>query len=139
MQYFKEEEFNGWYDQLHPELKIALDKLRELIKRPIFISQAEGAVGRKDDSNSYHNINKHGYVMAVDIFPTYVKTKDDCTFIYDKAVEAGFKGIGLYPFWRQGIGFHVDIRKRDRVSRWSLIKGGYVSWLSGLNEIGDDT
>ena len=139
MRYFKEEEFNGWYDQLHPELKTKLDEFRRLINRPVLISKAEGAVGRKDDSNSRHNVNKWGSVMAVDIFPKNIKTVEDCNFIYDKAVEAGFKGIGLYPYWRQGIGFHLDIRNQDRVSRWALIKGGYVSYLSGLKEIGNGT
>ena len=135
LKYFKSNEFSGWYESLSADLKEKLDSLRSEWNAPIYVSKANGAIGRKDDSNSYHNINKHGCVMAVDIFPRYCYSADDVRRFRKIAEQVGFTGIGVYPNWSGGIGFHVDVRKQDYISSWSRVNRHYRSFEYGVKYI----
>jgi len=129
LHYFKPEEFHGWYDKMSPELLVKLDILRHQWGRPIDISKASGAVGRNDNSQSQHNFSAWGEVRAVDIFPVGVISEDDADIFVTCATDCGFTGIGVYPHWSGGIGFHVDVRKDKKI--------GYpATWGAVNTEIG---
>lgn len=107
MKYFKENEFHGWLPHLDEQLKFRLDVLRELLGCPLNLSSSPKGIGRRDgDSQSWHNIDFHGKVYAVD---GYIPDKVSYSTFYRKAVQAGFTGIGLYSGWSKR-GFHVDTR-----------------------------
>lgn len=135
MIYFKPSEFSGWYDQLDEQLKASLDEFRRLHGRPVYVSRANGAVGREDESRSQHNVARWGSVRAVDVFPRGVYTAEDAQQIYDLAVDAGFTGIGIYPQWNGGIGFHLDVRDQTFISSWSQVNDEYLSFNRGLMHI----
>ena len=125
--YFKNNEFQGWFDFLHPELLPKLDAFREGWGAPVMISPAPGAVGRRAPSSvkSQHNVTLWGTTRAVDIMPIGMKTKAD----FKKAVEiaklVGFSGIGVYPDWSPQPGLHVDVRPgraQGQPALWSAFK-----------------
>ena len=60
LDYFKPSEFSGWFELVDPGVLVRLDVLRELWAAPISISQAAGAVGRRDESGSRHNVERWG-------------------------------------------------------------------------------
>ena len=138
LKHFQEHEFNGWYSRYSPVLLERLDNLRDIWGRPILISRADGATGRKDSSNSRHNANKWGEVQAIDILPSGVTTKDSAETFYMAAKACGFGGIGLYTDWRSGIGFHVDVRPPNingDIATWGRVKGQYTTLEAALNDI----
>lgn len=125
--YFKETEFQGWYDLLDKNLLPMLDAFREKWGKPVRISPAPGAVGRRASKTekSLHNVNLWGKVRAVDILPTGMKTKEDFKKAFDIAKEVGFTGIGVYPDWVPQPGLHVDNRPgiaKGNPAKWSAFR-----------------
>lgn len=116
MNHFDKQEFRGWFDLMHPELLEKLDELRERLGRPISISPAEGAIGRHlgSGSKSYHNVDFHKGVMAVDVMPA----TNDVRKCFRLAKAIGFGGIGIYPGWKPRWGMHLDVRPKNHKSRW---------------------
>lgn len=135
--YFQASEFGGWYDQLSLELLLKLDVFRHLWGAQVAVSRAPGAVGRRDFSESQHNINLWGEVRAVDLFPMCIHSDTrHCTQANDRlrmfnvARRAGFTGIGLYTDTHPGNMLHVDVRKDRQVSApatWAREKKEYVA------------
>lgn len=138
MKYFVESEFNGYYSTLSNDLKRKLDKFRAKWGEPVNISQAPGAVGRYDDSNSQHNINKWGETRAIDVFPT--KNGQRLTDIEDVqravniAIDVGFTGIGVYTDTYNGAMLHLDVRDGD-LATWGRINGEYVGIDSAIDDV----
>lgn len=122
MRYFNPSEFQGWHEHLSNDLKTALDTFRDLRGKPVLISPARGAVGRRmpQDRASMHNFNRWGKVHAVDVFPVGTTTADDRLTDVIHALRAGFTGIGVYPEWRNGRGrkggLHLDVRHAVQAS-----------------------
>jgi len=116
VKHFSKEEFRGWYDLLHPELKDKLDEFRERLGRPVSISPAEGSLGRHlgDSSKSYHNVDKYHGLLAVDVMPA----TDDMKRCFRLAKTVGFGGIGLYSHWKPRWGMHLDVRPKAQKARW---------------------
>jgi len=142
MQYFKPEEFQGWFDQLSPALKSNLDALRGKWGRPIVVSPAPGAVGRRlgGTATSQHNVDRWGEVRAVDVMPYGISTASDARLFRCLAEDCGFTGIGFYPDWNPRPGFHLDIRITERegyVAQWGGVKQNeeqvYVGMAEALN------
>ena len=115
LDHFDPSEFGGWFDLVDPGVLVRLDVLRELWAAPISISQAAGAVGRRDESGSRHNVERWGAVFAVDVFPAGIRSRKDAERFISLAKSVGFTGIGFYPQWSRP-GFHLD--RRDDVARW---------------------
>lgn len=108
--YFKASEFGDWWGLMDYGLLFRLDVLRQQWGHPIYISQAVGALGREDDSESQHNVSRWGVVRAADIYPEGLADKSDAERFVLAATDVGFTGIGCYPQWSGGVGFHVDVR-----------------------------
>lgn len=147
LEHFEAHEFGSWSDKMDIMLLLRLDQLADVSGYGIRISKVNGAVGR-EDGNTWHNINFTGTnkVMAVDVYPFNRDgaefTQDDAQRLYTLALRIGFTGVGIYPHWAGGIGFHLDTRTRlkNRVGRkydewagvWRNNKQVYVSFNEGL-------
>lgn len=115
---FSIEEYRGWYHKYHRSFIYRLDVLRQLHGKPIRFSKYKGALGRTGDSTSYHNYEKYGSVYAGDVIPEGINTVEDAEQFEQLARLCGFTGIGFYPFWAQGSGFHLDTRPVKDVATW---------------------
>lgn len=84
----------------------------------------DGAIGRKDNSRSFHNYNKWGEVLAIDVFPHDMNTREDFRIAVQCAEKAGMTGIGIYPEARPSPMLHLDVGKRggDGVGYWSAYR-----------------
>ena len=137
MKYFTEAEFGGWFDKVDEKLKVKLDSLREELGVPVHLSKNKIAVGREDNSNSWHNVRKHGKTYAVD---GYIPEGITYKKFYQTCLKVGFTGIGLYTGWSGGKGFHVDTRldrEEGNPAKWSCVyKGGKNTYGDISNLIG---
>jgi hypothetical protein len=130
LRYFKTHEFTDQqtkiaYDKrMDSRLLVMLDILRHMHGKPIRVSNGRGAIGR-ETGNSYHNWKRHGSVQAIDIIPSGIINRPTAHAFIMLADAIGFTGVGLYPEWLQGIGFHVDVG--GRYGRWGMVGGQYVS------------
>ena len=80
LEYFKPAEFGEWWPVMNKKLLLALDKTRGEWGQPFFISPVTGAIGRDDHtSGSFHNVQKHGEVKAIDFFPARCMNHDPHT------------------------------------------------------------
>jgi len=135
LKYFTPQEFGVWYPLMNNQLLKKLDKFREILDSPVYISPAEGGLGRHDNSDSMHNVDKWGQLLAVDVFPTIegqrVFSAEGRQKVYDAAIEAGFSGIGLYVDTSPSNMAHLDVRKANNIATWSRIAGQY----RGINEV----
>lgn len=124
--YFKESEFerNGrnWFDSCHPKLLVLTDVFRRMWGAPIEISPHPKAIGRHD-GDSYHNVDQHGWVMALDVMPHTMYDQRRSTDALAIASRIGFGGFGLYPDWEPRPGIHLDIRPRTSkyITKWGGI------------------
>lgn len=152
LHYFDRSEFvrdEDWFPLMSPRLLVLLDTFRHLTGKCI-ISPNKDAIGRRDDTDSQHNVEKWGEVRAVDVFPTMeprglkekwkIEGEEDGYFLDSLAEEwvyqakkIGFTGIGIYPNWtykgEQRPGMHLDVRDGtpgDPVT-WGRIGNEYVS------------
>lgn len=123
LRYFDPYEFQGYYDQLSPDLLLKLDEFRHRLGHPVRISPDPGAVIRKGQGTSQHFFGR-----AIDII---LPAKVTLTRAFEIAKAVGFTGIGLYkdPTWGEGInGMHLDVRPST---------DGYItSWSGWRNEAG---
>jgi len=110
LRYFKPSEFGVWWPQMDSNLLTGLDEFRHELGKPVSISPANGSLGRVGASNSYHNVAKHGKVMAADVMFPWAD-EDDLKAIYEVAKSIKkFGGIGVYPHWQPYVGLHLDTR-----------------------------
>jgi len=121
LQYFNQDEFitprgddphYSWWPKMSPELLVKLDILRHQWGAPIRLSRVDGGIGREGQSagTSQHSVTRWGEVRAVDCFPERVVDAYDARVFIDLATMCGFTGIGVYPHWNGGLGFHLDVR-----------------------------
>lgn len=151
LHYFDRSEFireEDWFTKMSPRLLVLLDTFRHLTGMCI-ISPHKDAIGRRDDTDSQHNIEKWGEVRAVDVFPafkselyikiTYQLHESDTSRLtandwVETAKYIGFTGIGYYPNWtynsEQRPGLHLDVRESAKPGEpvtWGRIGEQYVS------------
>ena len=143
LEYFKEEEFRVWWNEMSPRLLTMLDLLRYRLGSPIEISKAKGSVGRQDETDSEHNVSKWGSVLAVDVFVSGVYGHEQVWSVVEEATRLGFTGIGIYPDWRNNkgdkqCGFHLGVRPNRRMgdsATWGQLNGKYCSLMKALRAI----
>lgn len=125
-----------WSDSMDRRLLLMADALRNIRGERIVISNGDGVLGRYV-GESYHSITYWGTVMAMDVIPDGVKCRADAEKFYYQAKQLGFGGIGVYPQWHQGIGFHLDSRASEpyRPATWGRVNGKYVSLQEALKAI----
>lgn len=116
-----------WSTQMDRRLLLLLDALRNATGKRLRISQGDGTLGRYGGT-SRHAVDVWGTVMAADTVPDDIRGMADAHWFFRQAVAVGFGGIGFYPQWNQGPGFHLDTRiNPDGPSTWGHIDGKYVS------------
>jgi hypothetical protein len=115
-----------WSGKLDRRLLILLDALRSAWGSAIRISNGAGTLGRFGGS-SRHAVDTWGCVMAADIVPAGIRDDVDAKRFFHLAKALGFGGIGCYPQWNQGVGFHVDSRIQPvNPATWGLVDGKWV-------------
>lgn len=95
---------------MHPRLVTLLDLFRYRWGRAVIISPADGALGRRDDSSSRHNIERWGRVEAADVMPTGMDHAYQAREAVEVARRCAITGIGVYPHWSPRPGLHLDVR-----------------------------
>lgn len=120
MKNFQPSEFRGWHRLMDPKLLLVLDRFRDEWGKPVAVSPAEGAIGRRlnPPNISYHNISKWGLVKAIDVMPDGLRSGSDFRKVFEAAKKAGATGIGLYPDWKPKPGIHLDVRD-GALAKWS--------------------
>ena len=140
--YFDEHEFVrggvAWFPLMDERMLVLLDVLRHRVEKPFIISNSKDALGRHaGDSQSWHNIDKHGAVFAVDGYFEGVTTLDQTLHVVDKATAIGMTGIGVYRDWQQApFGFHFDARTDHRPgypATWGRVDSQYTAIANALN------
>lgn len=113
----KPEEFHGQFEMLTSGLYDKFCRVRDESGFIMIPSGVKGAIVRTN-GNSWHNINKtpDGKTWACDFI---VKRPDGKKLKFNDAVEFkkicirhGINGIGVYPMWASGVGFHLDCRNK---------------------------
>jgi uncharacterized protein YcbK (DUF882 family) len=139
IKYFRPTENWGDSKRMNPMLLILLDKLRDIIGKPISINCGYETEGHEPNS-------QHGYGNAVDFHVKGMKFKEANQQILaalDIIIIAGRKasdlvGYGIYPHWNTA-GFHLDVRGYK--ARWGALnrdgKQTYVSFDEALKAIKD--
>jgi hypothetical protein len=125
-----------WTSRLDQRLLILLDSLRHQWGKTIRISRGAGTIGRLDGT-SQHSIALDGICRAIDVIPGVSSTRDALQF-YILAKNAGFTGIGCYPEWHQGVGFHLDTRTGGRPGSpdtWGMVGGQWVDINTAMHRI----
>lgn len=143
--HFDAKEFGEWYGDMSVRLLVMLDVLRHWVGSPISISPVKGALGRNQglNSESAHNVDRWGEVLAADVFIKGVYLRSQADAVVEAAKKIGFTGIGVYPDWVNAkgetqVGFHFDVRPtRDpnNPAAWGRVNGHWVSIESALNHI----
>ena len=132
LQNFKVREFGSWAIDMDYELLVRADMLRNLLGTPMIISMPEhGGLGRRGPGRSFHCVDTHGTVMAMDFYLTAELPPEA---VRQSAVIAGLGGIGVYFDWRtQPIGYHIDVGPRGR--SWSRVDGQYMVFSEGVRRV----
>jgi len=144
-QYFSQEEFREWAEDMSPRLVTMLDVLRFRLGRPIATSASEYALGRNlgVGKMSEHNIDEWGEVLAVDCFIGGVYNRAQAEAVVYEAEGIGFTGIGVYSDTRNNQGqeqvmFHLGVRPNEDMgspATWGRISGKYTSLIAAVQSL----
>ena len=144
-QYFSQEEFREWSDDMSPRLITMLDVLRFKLGSPIEISASEYALGRNlgVGKMSEHNIDEWGEVLAVDCFVSGVYNRAQAEAVVYEAEQIGFTGIGVYSDTHNNQGddqvmFHLGVRPNEDMgspATWGRVKGEYTTLIAAIQSI----
>lgn len=101
----------GDFDKIQPVIIKKAQELRDLIGYPLIVTS-----GYRESKSS-----QHGLGLALDVIaPEYV-AKYGLRSFFLGAEKVGFKGLGVYPFWKYNKavagGLHIDEREGVR-ARW---------------------
>ena len=143
--FFSSTEFGEWSEDMSFRLITLLDVLRYRCGSRIQISKSPYALGRRLglDSQSCHNVDMWGEILAADCFVEHVYGRMQVAGIVELASLLGFTGIGIYPQWKnnQGetqCGFHFDVRPTREMgdpATWSFFNGEFHAIEHGLGMI----
>ena len=144
-QYFTQEEFRDWAEDMSPRLVTMLDVLRFRLGSAIAISASEYALGRNlgVGKMSEHNVDEWGEVLAVDCFIGGVYNRAQAEAVVYEAEEIGFTGIGVYSDTRNNQGqeqvmFHLGVRPNEDMgspATWGRISGKYTSLIAAVQSL----
>ena len=144
-QYFSQEEFREWAEDMSPRLVTMLDVLRFKLGSPIEISLSEYALGRNlgVGKMSEHNIDEWGEVLAVDCFIGGVYNRAQAEGVAHEATAIGFTGIGVYSDTRNNQGevqvmFHLGVRPNELMgspATWGRVAGKYTSLIAAIQSL----
>lgn len=143
-QHFELAEFRQWGDQMSARQVTLLDVLRFRLGRPVIISPHPDALGRNMglESESAHNVDRWGKVLATDAFIPGVHYREQAESVIDEARAIGFTGIGLYTDTQYGGKkmpmFHFDCRptrKMGAPATWGRVSRKYVSINQALQSL----
>ena len=145
MQYFSQEEFREWAEDMSPRLVTMLDVLRSKLGRSIEISGSEYALGRNlgVGKMSEHNIDEWGEVLAVDCFISGVCNRAQVEAVVYEATGIGFTGIGVYSDTHNNSGeeqvmFHLGVRPNEMMgspATWGRVDHDYTSLIAAIQSI----
>jgi hypothetical protein len=144
-QYFSQEEFREWSDDMSARLVTMLDVLRFKLGSPIAASASEYALGRNlgVGKMSEHNIDEWGEVLAVDCFVSGVYNRAQAEAVVYEAEGIGFTGIGVYSDTHNNQGddqvmFHLGVRPNEDMgspATWGRISGKYTSLIAAIQSL----
>ena len=144
-QYFTQEEFRDWAEDMSARLITMLDVLRFKLGSPIEISLSEYALGRElgRGKMSEHNIDEWGEVLAVDCFISGVYTRAQAEGVVHEATGIGFTGIGVYSDTHNNEGlpqvmFHLGVRPNELMgspATWGRVDHDYTSLMAAIQSI----
>jgi len=118
-------EFRGFDLFLSSGVMKSYDQFKGLVEGECIISPARHSILRFD--KDFLKTTDHYLGRALDVMITGDFTLYNC---YQKAIQAGFNAIGIYPFWQPYKGLHLGIRyPTDRLYRWSDL-----SRVSGIHD-----
>lgn len=142
---FSQDEFREWADDMSPRLVTLLDVLRFTLSSAVHISLHPLSLGREygKGSQSAHNIDYWGEVLASDFFVAGVYYREQAEAVVDAMRKLGFTGIGVYTGTRNNQGepqvmFHGDVRPtRDMgdPATWGRIDGKMTSLYRALQSV----
>ena len=144
-QYFSQEEFREWAEDMSPRLVTMLDVLRFRLGSAIEISASEYALGRNlgRGKMSEHNIDEWGEVLAVDCFIGGVYNRAQAEAVVYEAEGIGFTGIGVYSDTHNNQGddqvmFHLGVRPNEDMgspATWGRVAGKYTSLIAAIQSL----
>jgi len=144
-QYFSQEEFREWSDDMSARLVTMLDVLRFRLGSAIAVSASEYALGRElgRGKMSEHNIDHWGEVLAVDCFVSGVYNRAQAEAVVYEAEQIGFTGIGVYSDTHNNQGddqvmFHLGVRPNEDMgspATWGRISGKYTSLIAAIQSL----
>ena len=147
-QYFTQEEFREWSEDMSPRLVTMLDVLRFRLGSPIEVSGSEYALGRNlgVGKMSEHNVDEWGEVLAVDCFISGVYSRQQAEGVVHEAIATGFTGVGVYSDTRNNKGqeqvmFHLGVRPNEIMgspATWGRISGKYTSLIAAVQSLKAD-
>jgi uncharacterized protein YcbK (DUF882 family) len=128
LQHFGKHEKWGDPDKMNPALLVLLDKLREIIGKPIIIHCGYDTDGHAPSSQHYVGNAVDFHIVGLPIEQAHEAMQGALHMLglLDRV------GLGIYPFWNSP-GFHLDVR--GEAARWGRLKNGtYVAYDTALNE-----
>ena len=144
-QYFSQEEFREWSDDMSARLVTMLDVLRFRLGSAIAVSASEYALGRNlgRGKMSEHNIDEWGEVLAVDCFVSGVYNRAQSEAVVYEATSIGFTGIGVYSDTHNNKGeeqvmFHLGVRPNELMgspATWGRVDHDYTSLMAAIQSI----
>ena len=144
-QYFSQEEFREWSDDMSARLVTMLDVLRFRLGSAIAVSASEYALGRElgRGKMSEHNIDHWGEVLAVDCFVSGVYNRAQAEAVVYEAEQIGFTGIGVYSDTHNNQGddqvmFHLGVRPNEDMgapATWGRVAGKYTSLIAAVQSL----
>ena len=144
-QYFSQEEFREWSDDMSARLVTMLDVLRFKLGSPIEISASEYALGRElgVGKMSEHNVDEWDEVLAVDCFISGIYNRAQAEEVAREAKAIGFTGIGVYSDTHNNYGedqvmFHLGVRPNELMgspATWGRVDHDYTSLMAAIQSI----
>jgi len=147
-QYFSQEEFREWAEDMSPRLVTMLDVLRFRLGSAIEISKSKYALGRELGRNklSEHNIDYWDEVLAVDCFIRGIYNQAQAETVVHEASAIGFTGIGVYSDTHNNQGekqvmFHFGVRPNELMgspATWGRIDYDYTSLTNAIQSLNEE-